>query len=147
MEESSTCKFIALPYGGTFLRRSVRTDSSENDFEEIKEDIWNAFTKSDLPGMILSLDRHFDVHSYSLWHLFPDGKRKVMYSILNEALESAQYAYHQLCHRHFPFVTAMKELNIPSPIARDFPIQYTLKRRIIGCRDEELSNLSNPRGP
>ena len=134
--------FIALHMSDHNFIGGVRTYTSEDDFEEIKESIWAAFTKSDLPGMILSIDRHFDVHAYSLWHLFPDGKRKVMYSILNEALESVEYAYNQLCHRHFPFVTAMKELNIPSPVALDFPIQYTLNRELIASLEEESIDVN-----
>ncbi len=140
--KESTLMFIALHMSDHNFIGGVRTYTSEDDFEEIKESIWAAFTKSDLPGMILSIDRHFDVHAYSLWHLFPDGKRKVMYSILNEALESVEYAYNQLCHRHFPFVTAMKELNIPSPVALDFPIQYTLNRELIASLEEESIDVN-----
>jgi hypothetical protein len=95
--------------------------------------------------MILSIDRHFDVHSYSLWHLFPDGKQKVMYSILNESIQDTEYEFSQLCRRHFPFVTAMKELKIPSPAALDFPIQYTLNRELISSLNEETINIEKIR--
>jgi len=81
--------------------------------------------------MILSIDRHFDFHSYSLWHLFRDGKRKVLDSILKGALSDIEYEYEQLYRRHFSLVSAMKELNISPPKALEFPIQYTLNKDLI----------------
>ena len=137
----STLIFIALHMGDHNFVGGVRTYTTEKEFEEIKKNIWTAFKKSDLPGMILSIDKHFDVHSYSLWHLFPDGKQKVIYSILNDALQDIEYAYSQICRRHFPFVTAMKELKIPTIAAFDFPIQYSLNRQLISCLDEKFIDI------
>ena len=143
--KESTLMFVALHMGDHNFVGGIRPYTSKQEFDKIKESIWDAFKKSDLPGMILSIDRHFDVHSYSLWHLFPDGKQKVMYSILNESIQDTEYEFSQLCRRHFPFVTAMKELKIPSPAALDFPIQYTLNRELIASLNEETINIEKIR--
>jgi len=141
--KESIMMFIALHMGDHNCIGGVGTYTTEDEFETIKERIWTAFTKSDLPGMILSIDRHFDLHSYSLWHLFPDGKRNVMYTLLNDALQDVEYAYKQIYRRYFPFITAMKELNIPTPKALEFPIQYTLNRELIAALDEQIIDNDN----
>jgi hypothetical protein len=140
--KESTLMYIALHMGDHNCIGGVRSYTSADEFERIKKDVLQAFTKSDLPGMILSLDQHFDLQAYSLWHLFPDGKRKVMYNILHEILQDVECMYSQFFRRFFPFFTAMKELNIPSPMALEFPIQYTLNHELITNLNAELIDIT-----
>lgn len=139
--KESTLIFVALHMGDHNFIGGIRPYTSEGSFVEIAEDVCAAFTKSDLPKIILSIDRHFDVDSYSLWHLFPDGKRKVLNSILQDALKDAQYEYKQISRRYFPLVLALKELHIPSPKSLDFPIQNALNDELITCIDTEEINF------
>jgi len=140
--KESHLMFAALHMGGHNFMGGIRPFSHEKEYDEIKEDIWISYRKSDLLGMILQIDRHFDVHSYSLWHLFRDGKRKVLYNILDGVLLDIEYEYRQLYRRYSSLVTAMKELRISSPKALDFPIEYTLNRELITCIDAEMIDIS-----
>ena len=74
---------------------------SPENFEQITEDIWSSFNQNNLPELILGIYRYFGFHTYSLGHLFKDGKRKVLYNVLNDALNEVSFEYQQLYKRFY----------------------------------------------
>ena len=145
--KESTLMFVALHLGDHNVIGGISPYTSEESYVVINQDIWDAYSQNNLPGLILAIDRHFDYQSYSLWHLFRDGKRTVLFSILENALEDVHFEYNQLYKNFFSLITAMKEFGIPPPKSIEFPIQYTLNRELLrllsdseydGARIQEL---------
>ncbi|PWR75235.1 DUF3536 domain-containing protein [Methanospirillum stamsii] len=131
--KESTLIFVALHLGEHNFIGGIKPFTTEEAFNEINNDIWTSLQRNDLPRLILGIDRNFDYHSFSLWHLFRDGKRKVLYSILNEALSDINYEYQLLYKRYYSLVTAMKELHIKPPTSLEFPIQFSLNNELKIC--------------
>jgi hypothetical protein len=85
-----------------------------------------AFAMSDVPQLILAIERHFGSRSYTLWDLFKDGQRKVLYYILNSMLTDLESEYRQIYRQYFPLLKVMREMQIPAPKALEDPIWYIL---------------------
>jgi len=142
--EESAQTFAAVHIGDHNFMGGVGPYNSEEAFRTIEDDLWNSFTRSDVPGMILGLNRHFESHSYSLWHLFPDGRRKVLYEILKTTLTDIEAEYRQIHRRYFSLIRAMKEMHIRPPEALEYPVQYILNhdiRQILEADDLNLEHL------
>ncbi len=128
--EESALTYAAIHIGDHNFMGGVGPYTTEETFSDMQDDLWNAFQKSDVPGMIISLNQHFESHSYSLWHLFRDGRRKVLYSILKTTLEDVESEYRQIYRRYFSLIKAMKEMHTKPPEALEFPVQYILNHDI-----------------
>ena len=129
-KESSDLTYAAIHISDHNFMGGVGTFTSIEAFTKMERDLWDAFSRSDVPGMILSLNSHFESHSYSLWHLFRDGMRKVLYSILNTTLADIESDYRKIHRHYFPLMKAMKEMHIRPPEALEYPILYILNHDI-----------------
>ena len=128
--EESNLTYAAIHIGDHNFMGGVGAYTSEESFLAMQNELWNAFLRSDVPEMILSLNRHFESHSYSLWDLFRDGRKKVLYSILETTLEDIESEYRQIHRRYFSLIRAMKEMQIKPPEALEYPVQYILNHDI-----------------
>jgi hypothetical protein len=86
-------------------------------FSLMRQEIQDAFGKSDVPEVIRLMDAHFETHNYSLWHLFKDEQRKVLDQILDSTLKEVETSFRQIYERHYPVMQVMKEMRIPLPKA------------------------------
>jgi alpha-amylase/alpha-mannosidase (GH57 family) len=111
----SRISFAVLHLGDHNLLGGVREFADEATFDAMYREIKEAFTRSDLPEMIHLMERHFQAHNYSLWHLFRDEQRKVWGRILESALVEVQGAFRQVYDHHYPIMQAMREQRTPIP--------------------------------
>jgi len=81
---------------------------------------------SDIPQIIIAIERHFGSRSYSLRHLFKDGQRRVLYHVLQSTLSDLESEYRQIYRQYFPLLKVMREMQIPVPGALEDPIRQIL---------------------
>ena len=139
--EESTLTYAAIHIGDHNFMGGVGSYITEKAFMAMQNDLWNTFLKSDIPGMISRLNQHFDSHSYSLWHLFRDGRRKVLYSILETTLEDVESEYRHIYCRYLSLMRAMKEMHITPPEALEYPVEYILNHDIRKCLESDIVDL------
>lgn len=141
--EESDLTFAAVHIGDHNFMGGVGTHSSDAALVQMENELWDAFSRSDVPGMILCLNRHFESHSYSLWHLFRDGMRKVLYAILDTTLADIESEYRQIHRRYFSLIKAMKEMHIRPPGALEYPVRYILNHDIRETLEADEVNLAD----
>lgn len=128
--ETSDLVYAAIHLGDYNFMGGIGEFSGDEAFTTMEEDLWDAFTRSDVPGMVLSLNRHFPSSSYSLWDLFKDGRKQVLYAILESTLADIESEYRQIHRRYFALIRAMKEMQIKPPEALEYPVRYILNHDI-----------------
>lgn len=111
----SRISFAVLHLGDHNLLGGVREFFDNESFDSMYHEIKEAFTRSDLTEMIHLMEKHFETHNYSLWHLFRDEQRKVWNRILESALTEVQGAFRQVYDHHYPIMQAMREQRAPIP--------------------------------
>ncbi|HEX8185815.1 MAG TPA: DUF3536 domain-containing protein, partial [Blastocatellia bacterium] len=122
----SKISFAVLHLGDHNLLGGVREYLDDNSFDSMYREIKDAFTRSDLAEMIHLMDKHFEAHNYSLWHLFRDEQRKVWSRVLETALVEVQGAFRQIYDHHYPIMQAMKEQRTPIPKAFLTTAEFTI---------------------
>jgi hypothetical protein len=115
--EETTIGFAVLHLGDHNLTGGVREYMGNDPFSLMRQEIQDAFGKSDVPEVIRLMDAHFETHNYSLWHLFKDEQRKVLDQILDSTLKEVETSFRQIYERHYPVMQVMKEMRIPLPKA------------------------------
>jgi hypothetical protein len=87
------------------------------------------------------MDKHFGTHSYSLWHLFREEKRKVLNQILDSKLKSIETSFRQIYERNSSIMKGMKENQIPLPKAFLTTAEFILHTDFRRLMEEEVLDL------
>ena len=142
----STISFAVLHLGDHNLLGGVREFSDEVSFNEMHREIEEAFDKSYLPEIIRLIDKHFETHNYSLWHLFKDEQRKVWAKILETTLNEVEGSFRRVYDHHYPIMQAMRESRTPIPkplaTAAAFTINADLREEI-ESGEPEITHVQN----
>ncbi|UCF72149.1 MAG: DUF3536 domain-containing protein [Deltaproteobacteria bacterium] len=115
--EERAIGFAVLHLGDHNIIGGIREYMGDVPFSLMREEIKKAFGKSDLPEVIRLMDKHFETHNYSLFHLFKDEQRKVLNQILDSTLKEVEASFRQIYERHYPVMQVMREMRIPLPEA------------------------------
>jgi alpha-amylase/alpha-mannosidase (GH57 family) len=136
--EQSELGYAVLHLGGPMINGAVRFFPGEQQFEEIRRSLRQAFRRADIPEVIRLMDEHFGSHNYSLWHLFRDERRAFFARILASTLEGIREQYRGIYQDNYPTLQAMKETRVPIPAALRAPLEFTLNQDL----GEELAGES-----
>ncbi len=142
-EEQLVC-FAVLHLGDHNLIGGVREYMGDEFFSRMRQEITDAFMKSDIPKMIRLMDRHFETHSYSLWHLFKDEQRKVLNQIIEPTLSEIADSFRQTYEQHYPIMQVMRDLQIPIPKALAATAEFILNtdlRKSLETKELDLEHL------
>lgn len=138
--------FAVLHLGDHSLMGGVREFQSAEEFESMRQEISDAFSRSDLPEIIRLMDRHFETHNYSLWHLFRDEQRRIFRRIMTSTLEEIESSFRQIYDHNYPIMQALRELDVPLPKALATPVEYILSanlRRLLETGETDFDQLRN----
>jgi alpha-amylase/alpha-mannosidase (GH57 family) len=122
---------IAISFGFVHLGDhnvvgGVRSYQGEEQFEEMKRQMKEAFAKLNVADVVLGLDDQFGTHSYTIWHLFKDETRRVFLKITEEALKNIETSFRQIFEVNYPIMQAMRDALMPLPSAFTTAVQYTV---------------------
>jgi len=115
--EALAIGFAVLHLGDHNIIGGIREYIGDDPFSLMGREVRNAFNKSDVAGIIRLMDKHFETHNYSLWHLFRDEQRKVLNKILESTLGEIETSFRQIYERHYSAMQVMREMRIPVPKA------------------------------
>ena len=124
--EENTLEFAVFYLGNHNFLGGARESADDEAFLRMQAELKAAFAMSDIPQLIIAIERHFGSRSYTLWDLFKDGQRKVLYYILDSMLTDLESEYRQIYRQYFPLLKVMREMQIPVPKALEDPIWYIL---------------------
>jgi hypothetical protein len=143
--EEITLMFAVLHSGNHNFNGGVREYDGEKTYSTMRDELLDGFSRSDLPQMMLSLEEHYGSHTYTLWHLFRDGQRKVLSAVLDSTLADRESAFRHMYKQFLPLLSAMKEMQIPSPKILEDPVWYILNldlRKILSAKDPDTRRLA-----
>lgn len=142
--EERTDTYAVVHLGDQNLMAGVREFDDEARFQSLCRGLRDTFAKSDMTAVIRLIDQAFGSHSYSLWHLFRDEKRKVLGQILRTTLGGLEAIFRQIYENSYAIMQAMKEMQIPLPEALAAPAEFVLNadfRRAIEKKPINLEEL------
>jgi len=109
--------FAVIHLGDHNVIGGIREYIADASFALMRRDVRDAFNKGDVAEVVRLMDKHFETHNYSLWHLFRDEQRKVLNKILESTLGEIEASFHQIYERHYSAMQVMREMGIPLPKA------------------------------
>ncbi|MGA1870825.1 MAG: DUF3536 domain-containing protein [bacterium] len=113
--EETIVHFAVLHLGDHNLVGGVREHMDEEQFVQMQGEIKDAFVKSDISRAIGIIEKYLESGNCSLWHLFKDEQRKVLYQILRETIHEMERSLRQINENHYSIIQIMRQLHAPLP--------------------------------
>jgi len=143
--EENTLMFAVLHQGNHNFMGGATALVDENTYVSMRDELMDGFFKSDILRVILCLEKHYGSHLYSLWDLFRDGQRKVLYLILDSTLADMESTFRHIYNQFLPLLHAMKEMQIPPPKVLEDPVGYIINldlRKTLSDQDLDTKRLA-----
>jgi hypothetical protein len=116
-------------------------------YDQLRKELTGAFERGNVSEVIMLMDKHFESHNYSFWHLFRDDQKKILDQVLEQTMEGVENSFQQLYDNNYPLMLAMKTIGmkLPAPLQTtvEFIINSKLQREVKSFTpdSEEISRL------
>jgi alpha-amylase/alpha-mannosidase (GH57 family) len=126
--ESDVLAFAAVHLGDHNIAAGVRRDGQ--DYEAMRSEMVEAFSRADLPEVLRALDRHFGKTTYSLRSLFGDERKKILDQLLESSLGEAENLYRQIYDRHAPLLLYLGASGMEKPRILSHTAEFVLNANL-----------------
>ncbi|SDK84233.1 Glycosyl hydrolase family 57 [Catalinimonas alkaloidigena] len=125
-----TLSFAVLHLGDHHLFGGVREFLDEDAYHVMRDAMEDAFQRSNVHEIIMLMDQHFGMHSYSFWHLFRDDQKKIIDQVLSYTYTSVEGMFQQIYDNNFPIMQVLRNFSMPMPSHLKIPVEFVLNTRI-----------------
>jgi hypothetical protein len=139
--EEYTVDFAVLYRGDPYIVAAATGRMPEGLFSSIQQDMKNAFRKGDLTEVMRLMNITFGGKSYSLWHLFKDEQRRILYELLETTWLEIEASFRHIYEHNYAIMQAMRGMNMPLPKALSTPAEFILNEDLCKTIQNEPINL------
>jgi len=133
--------YAVLHMGDQNIIGGVREFIDEDAFASMQDDLAAALERGDVMEGVRFIDRHFEENTYSAWHLFKDGQRRVLNGVLSMTSEGIEASYRQVYENHHALMNFLQNMNVPLPHPLVVAAEYVLDRDLHNSLMEEDLDL------
>ncbi|MFH1372139.1 MAG: DUF3536 domain-containing protein [Planctomycetota bacterium] len=139
--EEYTIDFAVLYRGDPYINAAARGAMSDDLFSAMQRDLKNAFQKGDVNEVMRLMNVAFGGNNYSLWHLFKDEQRHILYELLQTTWLEIEASFRHLYEHNYAIMQAMRGMNMPLPKALAAPAEFILNEDLCKVICDEPTNL------
>ncbi|HUW20051.1 MAG TPA: DUF3536 domain-containing protein [Sedimentisphaerales bacterium] len=133
--------FAVLYFGEHNLIGAVNARMLDEAFFAMRESLKNAFTKGDTTEVMRLMNISFAGNNYSLWHLFKDQQRRILYELLRTTWEEIEASFRHIYEHNYAIMKVMRGMNIPLPKALSTPVEFILNQDLCTVIRQDVSDL------
>jgi hypothetical protein len=142
--EKHLVDFAVLHLGDHNLICAVNARSPDRIFHKMKEDLTKAFLKGDTTEVMRIMNVFFKGNNYSLWHLFKDQQRRILYQLLETTWQEITASFRHIYEHNYTIMQIMRGMNMPLPTALSTPAEFIINQdlcRVVQDEDIDLEQL------
>jgi alpha-amylase/alpha-mannosidase (GH57 family) len=106
----------------------VREYRDDDQYSRMRNRLRFALKDPETLQLISTMEKEFGTATYSLWHLFKDAQREILFRLLDSTLMDLESSFRQIYRQHITLIHAMKEMRIPVPVVIENPVWYIINR-------------------
>lgn len=129
--EELTVTFAVLHLGDHQLFGGVREFMGPEDYERLSQALNSAFDRGYVSEVIMLLDKHFESHNYSFWHLFKDDQKKILDQVLAQTMENLENDFQQLYDNNYSLISAIQTIDMQMPRPLQTTVDYIVNTRLL----------------
>ncbi len=123
----------------------VRKFQGEEAYRAFEQESETALAGADQKEMMRLVERHFGSGTYTLRLLFRDEQRKILNSLLEEALQEARVLHRNFHNEHAPLIRFVTDLGVPLPRRFRLSMEFTLNSDLLDAFSADNVDLEKSR--
>jgi alpha-amylase/alpha-mannosidase (GH57 family) len=139
--EKHSVDFAVLHFGEHDLTCAVNARMADNAFAQIQDSLKKAFIKGDIAEVMRIMNISFGGHNYSLWHLFKDQQRDILYKLLETTWKQIEDSFRHIYEHNYTTMQVIRGMNMPLPKALSMPVEFILNNDLCKVLREDKSDL------
>lgn len=139
--------FAVLHFGDHNLVGGVNARMPDEAFTRLCENLKKAFNKGDTTEVMRLISVSFGGNNYTLWHLFKDEQRRILYELLEAVWKEIEASFRLIYEHKYSIMQAMRSMNMPLPKVLSTPAEFILNQDLCKAiqndqaRPEQLQRL------
>jgi len=133
--------FAVLHFGDHNLISGVNARMPDDAFSSIQESLKNAFGKGDTTEVMRLMSISFGGNNYSLWHLFKDQQRRILFELLGTIWQEIEASLRHIYEHNYTIMKIMRGMNMPLPKALSAPAEFILNQDLLRVIKDDKSDL------
>lgn len=139
--EESIISYAILHLGEHHLFGGVREFNNEVSYQQMKNEVRDAFQKSRVHEVIVLMDKHFGSHNYSFWHLFKEDQQKILQQVMSHTMKTVEVSFSNIYENNYSLLQAMKELGLTPPQPLKYCSDFTVNAKLEAIFKEDDINF------
>ena len=148
-EEKQSFVSAVLYLGDQNLFAALRPDPLDEDFDQVKQKLTEAFDRGDNNEVMRLMNEAFGQKSFSLSHLFKDEQREIVNRLLANTWEEIVTSFRHIYDHNYVLMLTIRNMKMPLPRALAAPAEFILNEDLcheIQADDIDLMRLTNLAG-
>jgi alpha-amylase/alpha-mannosidase (GH57 family) len=138
--EQHSVDFATLHLGGHNLFTAIVTPMNNEDFQRIRKDLENALYNGRTNEVMHNINTTFSTNNYTIWHLFKDEQRSLVYDLLGNTWEEVETSFRHIYEDNYSIMLMLRNMNMTLPKVLAAPAEFIINQDL--CReiqDEEMN--------
>jgi len=137
--EKHLVDFAILHFGDHNLIGTVNARMPDDIFFTMQKDLKNAFNMGNTTEVIRIMNLFFKGNNYSLWHLFRDQQRQILYELLETTWQEIESSFRHIYVHNYTIMQIMRGMNMSLPKALSTPAEFIINQDVCQViQDEEI---------
>jgi alpha-amylase/alpha-mannosidase (GH57 family) len=128
--ENHLVDFAVLHLGSHNLICAVTDRMPDDQFFDMQQSLENAFRQGNTTEVMRLMNVSFGQNSYSLWHLFKDEQRRILYELLETTWQEIEASFRHIYEQNYPVIEMMRGMNMPLPKGLSSPAEFILNQEL-----------------
>jgi hypothetical protein len=124
IQEKQSVDFATLHMGGHNLFTALTRPLLDKEFHQMQKDLEDAFYRGDTNGVLRQINMRFGGNNYSIWHLFKDEQRRLVYELLSDTWEEIERSFRHVYQQNFSIMLMLRNMNMNLPKALSAPAEF-----------------------
>jgi alpha-amylase/alpha-mannosidase (GH57 family) len=139
--EKQSVAFTTLHMGGHNLFTALTSPMSDKDFQQIRKNLETSFFKGDTNEVMRQINLKFGGNNYSIWHLFKDEQRRMVYELLTDTWEEIERSFRHIYEQNYSIMLMLRNMNMNLPKALAAPVEFILNQDLCEVVQADEMNI------
>jgi len=139
--EKQSIDFATLHLGDHNLIAALASPMPNENFQQMRQELEKAFRRGDTNEVMRQMNICFGGNSYSLWHLFKDEQRRMVYELLSDTWEEIERSFRHIYEHNYAIILMLRNMNINLPKALAAPAEFILNQDLCEVIQAEEMNV------
>ena len=144
--EKYAVEFAVLYLSDHNLMAALTSGMPDEDFQQMRKELSRSFHKGDTNEVMRQMNIRFAGNNYSLWHLFKDQQRRMLYKLLANTWQEIESSFRHIYEHNYAIMLMIRGMNMPLPKALSAPAEFILNQdlcSVIAADEIDLGRLQN----